>query len=69
MAEGKGSIVITMLVRQPVGSVYVMAAVPPLIPVTTPLDAPMVATPVEPLLHVPPGLELVSVVVEPWQRV
>jgi len=39
--------------------------VPPDTEVTTPLDAPIVATPVLPLLHVPPAIALLSVVPDP----
>lgn len=44
-----------------------MTLVPPVIPVATPLPPTIVATPVEPLLQVPKGVVLVSVVVDPWQ--
>lgn len=42
-----------------------MVAVPKLLPVTTPLDDPTVATPALLLVQVPPGLALVNVVDEP----
>lgn len=38
---------------------------PGVIPVTTPVEEPTVAVDVLPLLHVPPGIELVSVIVAP----
>ena len=46
---------------------YVIVVVPPAVatPVTTPLDEPTVATEVLLLLHVPPVVESVNVVVEP----
>jgi hypothetical protein len=48
---------------QPVESAYVIIDVPEATPVTIPVDEPTVATPVVPLVHVPPeGVEL-SVVV------
>lgn len=43
-----------------------MVDVPALTPVAMPLVEPIVATPVLPLLHVPPGTLLLSVVVAPW---
>ena len=43
-----------------------IVAVPPATPVTTPVEA-MVATPVAPLLHVPPGVGSVRVMFEPGQ--
>jgi hypothetical protein len=54
MAEGKGSIVTTVLVLQPVGKVKVIVAVPPEapMPITVPVD-PTVATSVLLLLHTP----------------
>ena len=42
-----------------------MVAVPEVMPVTTPVEDPMVATPVALLLHVPPEVVLVNVVVKP----
>lgn len=44
-------------------------AVPAVIPVAMPVDAPIVAMAVLPLLHVPPGVALLRVVVLPWQMV
>ncbi len=49
--------------------VYVMLDVPPAIPVTIPVDAPTVAIVVLPLVHVPPGVALLRLVVLPWQTV
>ena len=50
---------------QPVPVEYVMVAVPPETPVTTPVEEPTVATPIEPELHVPPLVPSVRRVVEP----
>ena len=46
-----------------------MIAVPPDIPETVPTDIGTVATVELPLVHVPPGIALLSEVVEPWQSV
>lgn len=43
-----------------------MVVVPAVTPVTIPVSDPMVATDGEPLVHVPPGVALVSVIVFPW---
>jgi len=64
IVEGRGFIVTVAVVKQPAGSVYVIVAMPALIPVTTPVE-PIVAIPVLLLLHVPPVLASVSVVVCP----
>lgn len=60
--DGKGSIVATAVALQPVLSVYVIVAVPAAIPFTIPVDEPMVAMVVLLLLHVPPLVASVSVV-------
>lgn len=65
MAAGKGFTVTTVVVMQPVANVYVITAVPAAMPVTTPVDGATVATSRLPLLHVPPGMVLLSVVVAP----
>jgi hypothetical protein len=64
---GSGFTVTTIVVRQPVGSVNVIRAVPAETPVTTPVTASIAATAGLALLHVPgpPGDELLSVVVDP----
>lgn len=54
--------------KQPVGNVYVMITLPPLTPVTTPLLL-TVALEVLELLHVPPGTDAKSAMVEPTQTV
>jgi hypothetical protein len=59
---GSGLIVTVVVVRQPVGRVYVMLAVPAAMPVTMPA-ASIVATAVLLLFHVPPVLVVLSVVV------
>jgi hypothetical protein len=41
--------------------------VPPATPPTTPDEEPTVATVVVVLLHVPPAVALLSVIVDPWQ--
>jgi hypothetical protein len=53
--------------KQPPDNVYVITAVPALTPVTTPVDEPTVATPVLPLVQVPPDGDELSVVVDPVQ--
>ena len=47
--------------------VNVIADVPPVTPVTTPVVEPIVAIVVVPLVHVPPVVASVNVVVSPWQ--
>lgn len=63
VGAGTGLIVIALVVRQPVGSVYVIIEVPAIVPETIPVAEPMVALPLL-LLHVPPPV-LVSVVAAP----
>lgn len=65
MADGADITVIVRVAAQPVGSVYVISAVPVATAVTRPVVDPIVATAVLLLVHVPPGIELVSVVVLP----
>jgi hypothetical protein len=65
MAAGKGLTVTINSTLHPVPSVYVIAAVPADTPVTTPEVLLTVAIAVAPLLHVPPDMELASVVVSP----
>ena len=66
MAPGMPVTVISTVLYEP-DTEYVMVAVPAAAPVTTPLDEPMVATPVLPLVQVPPADGSVSVTVAPWQ--
>jgi hypothetical protein len=67
IGSGNGFTVTTIVLTQPVGSVYDIIAVPVAMPVTIPVEDPMVAINVLPLAQVPPpGLPL-SVVVEPTQ--
>ena len=70
IAVVRGFTVTTAVMIQPVGNVYVIVAV--LVaattpPVTTPVKDPMLAVPVELLLHVPPAVASVNVVVSPEQ--
>ena len=65
MVSGSGFTVIMTVALQPVPSAYVIYAVPPDIPVTNPVVAPIVAFVMSLLAHVPPGVELLSVVVNP----
>ena len=64
--DGNGFTVATIVVIQPVARVYVIVEVPDDTPVTMPVDEPIVAMPVLPLVHVPPPASL-SVVVKPAQ--
>jgi hypothetical protein len=66
MAAGAGLTVTVANAEHPVGSVYVITAVPPEMPVTAPEPEPTVATPVAPVLHVPPPAS-VNVVISPGQ--
>lgn len=50
-------------------TVYVIGAMPALTPVTVPEMEPIAATPVLPLVHVPPEVKLVRLVVEPAHTV
>lgn len=53
--EGIALTVIMLVVVQPAGVVYVIIEVPAVMPAIMPLPDPAVATPVVPLLQVPPG--------------
>lgn len=68
IADGVAFTVTTAVTLQVVGSVYVIDAVPALAPETTPDEEPTVATPVAPLVHVPPDGVEPSVVVAPTHR-
>ena len=57
--------VVALVVPQAFATLYVMVAVPWAIPVTTPVVLPTVATDGVLLVHVPPIVVLVTVVVEP----
>ena len=50
-------------------AVYMIVVVPPAIPVTRPVAAPMVATPGVPLLQAPPAVASLNVVVLPTHTV
>ena len=65
MAVGVGLTVMVVVTEQKPAMVYVMAEVPRLPPVTTPVSEPMVAIPVLPLIQVPPLTASLSVIVEP----
>jgi hypothetical protein len=69
IAPGSGLTVTVMVEEHPNGgAVYVITDVPAVIPDTTPDEDPTVATPVLPLVHVPPGVMSPSVVVVVAQR-
>mgnify|MGYP006910069263 CR=1 FL=1 len=61
------TVLVAVLTQAPEVTLYEINAVPALIPVTTPVEEPMVATPEEALVHVPPLVVLVHVAVEPTQ--
>jgi hypothetical protein len=63
IATGAWFIVITVVARQPLAKLYEIMDVPAVTPVIAPVVEPMVATPVVPLIHVPPPVASVSVVV------
>jgi hypothetical protein len=67
IADGCVLTVTAWVAKQPPDNVYVITAVPALTPLTTPVEEPTVATPVLPLVHVPPAGEELSVVEEPVQ--
>ena len=63
IAAGTGFTVAAAVVMQPVGKAYVIVGLPAATPVTMPLPVPTVAKPVLLLLHVPPVVPSLSVVV------
>lgn len=65
IAAGTAFIVAVAVARHPVANVYDIIEVPALTPVTMPVVEPMVATPVLPLVHMPPPVASVTVVVAP----
>jgi hypothetical protein len=65
MAAGSGFTVIVAAAVHPVPALYVIMTVPGFTPVIIPLDEPIVATDILPLLHVPPGVASASDVVDP----
>jgi hypothetical protein len=70
MATGGGVMVtVAMEVQPPSESRYVMFEVPAITPVTMPVNPPTVAILVFPLVQPPPGVGLLSVVVESTQIV
>ncbi len=70
MLAGSGNTVNVLVVKQVLGSVYVIVAVPGAgvadMPVTMPVPKPMSAIAGVLLAHVPPDMGWVSVVVSPW---
>jgi hypothetical protein len=68
IAVGTGLTNTDLVAMQPVGSIYVMVGVPPATPVTT-LLVPMVASAVLLLLHTPPVVVSLNVVVRPTHTV
>jgi hypothetical protein len=67
MADGVAATVTTAVATQPTPIEYVMVAVPMDMPVTIPVEDPMVATPGALLLQLPPAVASARVVVEPTQ--
>jgi hypothetical protein len=67
IGSGLGYTVTVVVMKQPVGKVYVITAPPRDIPVTIPVVEPMVAIPKLLLLHVPPGVRSDKVVLAPRQ--
>ena len=65
--DGAALTVIIVVTVQPVPNEYVISDVPDNTPVTTPVPA-IVATVVVPLVHVPPVVPSVKVIVEPAQN-
>ena len=68
IAEGKGLTVTAFAAMHPVGSVYVITDVPALTPVSVPVVETIVAMIVLPLLHVPPDVPSLKVVVKPAHK-
>ena len=62
-----GLTVIVAVTAHPPGEVYLITEVPAVNPLTTPVDSPIVATVVLPLVHVPPPVASLRVMVLPWQ--
>jgi hypothetical protein len=65
MAAGNGFIVTGKIVWQPVGKVYEIETTPAVMPVTIPVPLPIVATEVLSLVHVPPLVVSLKVIVNP----
>jgi len=57
------------MARQPVGNIYVMTAVPAVIPATTPDEEPTPAIPGEPDVQTPPVGDPVRFIVDPVHTV
>jgi len=69
IGAGVGLTVTFVVAWQPVGSVYVIAAVPEIAPLAMPDEAPIAATEGVPLLHVPPVEASLRTVIPPGQSV
>jgi hypothetical protein len=69
IVAGRAFTVTVLIAMQPAEVVYVIIGLPAVTPVTTPFDEPTVANDVLPLLHAPPDVPSVSVVVELAQTV
>jgi len=67
IAKGVGLTVISYVATQPLGSVYVIVGVPAATPVTVPVVEPTVARPVLLLVHSPPPVASVNVILLPMQ--
>ena len=67
ITAGKGFTVITSMLKQPEGKVYLTVSVPLDIPVTSPLPEAIVATETVLPLHDPPEVALLSVAADPEQ--
>jgi hypothetical protein len=65
IGAGSALTVTTVVITQPVGKVYVMVAAPTVSPVTMPVNKLTVATVVLLLLHVPPAVASLNIVVSP----
>jgi hypothetical protein len=65
MAVGRLLTVTTAVVEQPEPIEYVIVARPAAMPLTIPVEDPMVAVPVAPLVQLPPGVRSLRAVVDP----
>ena len=65
MMGNNGFTNIAVVAKQPDGSIYVIVTVPPAIPVTIPVNEPIVAMVLLLLLHVPPDVLSLTVINEP----
>ena len=58
---------VTKLVTLHVPAMYVIVTTPNAMPITTPVESPAAAILVSLLVHVPPAVASVNVIVDPWQ--